>query len=70
MTDHLVGTKGETQMLVTSEVAIDFLGGEDARVFGTPYLIGHLEMTARNSVKPLLGEGRDTVGTQMCIRDR
>ncbi|MCZ2075987.1 MAG: thioesterase family protein [Bryobacteraceae bacterium] len=68
MTNHLVGTKGETQMLVTSEVAIDFLGGEDARVFGTPYLIGHLEMTARNSVKPLLGEGQDTVGTHVDVR--
>ncbi len=49
--------------LVTSAVAIDFLGQENARVLATPHLIAKLEMTARNSVKPLLDDGYDTVGT-------
>ena len=63
----MIGTKREEKLLVTSEVAIDFLGMETARVLGTPHLIGHLEMTARNSVKPLLEPGHDTVGTQVNV---
>jgi len=62
-----LGTKGEEKLLVTSEVAIDFLGVESARVLSTPQLIGHLEMTARNSIKPLLDPGHDSVGTQVNI---
>ena len=63
-----VGTRGEQRVLVTSEIAIDFLGQENARVLGTPYLIGLLEMTARNSVKPLLDTGHDTVGTVVEVK--
>src|SRR2546423_1201213 len=63
----MIGTKREEKLLVTSEVAIDFLGMETARVLSTPHLIGHLEMTARNSVKPLLAAGQDTVGTQVNV---
>lgn len=63
-----VGVKGEFRTLVTGEVAVDFLGQEEARVLGTPYLIGLLEMTARNAVKPLLDDGFDTVGTEVAIR--
>ena len=62
-----VGTKGEERLLVTSDVAIDFLGVENARVLSTPQLIQHLEMTARNSIKPLLGDGWDSVGTQVHV---
>ena len=63
----MIGTKREEKLLVTSEVAIDFLGMETARVLGTPHLIGLLEMTARNSVKPLLEPGLDTVGTHVNV---
>jgi predicted thioesterase len=63
----MIGTKREEKLLVTSEVAIDFLGIESARVLSTPQLIGHLEMTARNSVKELLEPGHDTVGTQVSV---
>jgi fluoroacetyl-CoA thioesterase len=62
-----IGTKHEEKVLVTSENAISFLGMENARVLSTPHLIGYLEMTARNSVKPLLDEGYDTVGTQVTV---
>ena len=62
-----LGTKGEEKLLVTSDVAIDFLGVENARVLATPHLIGNLEMTARNSVKLLLDPGHDTVGTQVTV---
>jgi len=63
----MIGTKREEKLLVTSEVAIDFLGMETARVLSTPHLIGRLEMTARNAVKPLLEPGHDTVGTHVNV---
>jgi len=62
-----IGTKGEERLLVTSEVAIDFLGLENARVLSTPNVIQHLEITARNSIKPLLGDTHDSVGTQVNV---
>jgi fluoroacetyl-CoA thioesterase len=67
MANDLAGTRHEERLLVTNEVAIDFLGMEAARVLATPHLIGFLEMTARNSVKPLLDPGYDTVGTQINV---
>jgi fluoroacetyl-CoA thioesterase len=63
-----IGTKGESSLIVTPEVAISFLGVDRARVLGTPFLIWHLELTARNSVKPYLDEGYDTVGARVDIR--
>lgn len=62
-----VGTTGERKLLVTGEVAIDFLGVEEARVLGTPFMIAFMELTARNSVKPLLEPGEDTVGTTINV---
>jgi predicted thioesterase len=67
MANISVGTRGEERLLVTSEVAIDFLGVENARVLSTPQLIQHLEITARNSIKPLLEEGWDSVGTHVNV---
>jgi predicted thioesterase len=63
-----IGTKGESSISVTPENAVSFLGVEGARVLGTPFLIGHLEMTARDSVKRYLDEGFDTVGARVDIR--
>jgi fluoroacetyl-CoA thioesterase len=63
-----IGTKGESSLVVTPENAISFLGVDSARVLGTPYLIWHLEMTARNSVQPYLDEGFDTVGARVDVR--
>lgn len=63
-----IGTKGECTLLVESANAIDFLGGEGTRVLGTPYMIWYLEMAARDSVKPFLGEGYDTVGARVDVR--
>ncbi len=60
-----VGVKGEQRLLVTSEVAIDFLGMEGARVLSTPHMIGFMERTCRDTVLPLLDPGYDTVGTQV-----
>lgn len=54
--------------MVTPEVAFDFLGHEDARVLSTPHLVALLEMTARNTIQPLLDEGEGSVGTEVNIR--
>ena len=62
-----IGTKGEFQLLVTTEVAINFLGTEGARVLSTPHMIGFMEMTCRNTVLPLLDAGYDTVGTHVNV---
>ncbi len=63
-----IGTSHESTVLVTDENAVSFLGVEGARVLGTPYMIAHLEMTARDSVKPFLDEGYDTVGARVDVR--
>ena len=68
MSTILPGTCGESQLLITSDVAVSFLGIEEARVLGTPWLILHMEITARNTVKPFLLDGEDTVGTQVNVR--
>lgn len=68
MTQIPIGVKGELRLLVTSEVAIDFLGQESARVLGTPHLIANLEMAARNAVRKYLDPGMDTVGARVDLR--
>jgi fluoroacetyl-CoA thioesterase len=68
VTNIPIGTKGELSILVGDDNAISFLGVDGARVLGTPYLIYFLEMAARNSVKPFLEEGFDTVGTRVDVR--
>jgi predicted thioesterase len=62
-----IGARGERRLLVTNDVAINFLGTESARVLGTPHLIGGLEITARDLVKPHLEAGFDTVGTHVDV---
>jgi fluoroacetyl-CoA thioesterase len=62
-----IGLRGEEKRLVTSENAISFLDMEGARVLSTPHMIGMMEWTCRNSVKPLLEEGYDTVGTHVSV---
>jgi len=62
-----IGTVGEEKLLVTSEVAINFLELEGARVLSTPHLIGYMERTSRNTVLPLLEPGHDTVGTHVNV---
>lgn len=62
------GAKLEHKILVTPDVAVDFLGMEDARVLGTPFMIGLMEMTSRNLIKQYLEEGYDTVGTEVNVK--
>jgi predicted thioesterase len=67
MADIPIGTRREQTLLVTSEVAISFLGVEQARVLATPQMIGHMEITCRNAVLPFLDGGYDTVGTHVDV---
>lgn len=63
-----LGARSEQQVLVTGEVTIDFLGSEQARVLATPWMIGYMELTARNAIKPFLEEGWDSVGTLVNVK--
>ncbi len=67
MNEIPIGAKGEEKLLVTSEVAIDFLGLEGPRVLSTPHMIGYMERTCRLAVLPLLAPGYDTVGTHVNV---
>ena len=62
------GIFGEQIKDVTTENAISFLGDQDARVLATPWMIGYMEMTARDAVKPHLSDTEDTVGTHVDVR--
>lgn len=62
-----IGATAEQPLLVTSEVAIDFLGMENARVLATPQMIRFMEWTSRNLVLPFLETGFDTVGTHVDV---
>jgi fluoroacetyl-CoA thioesterase len=66
--DIPVGAAREEEMLVTPEVAINFLGLESARVLATPQLVSRLEQTSRNLIKQFLGQDQDSVGTLVNIR--
>ena len=63
-----IGTTAERRLLVTPDNTIEFLENDEARVLATPWMIAHMEMTAREAVKPLLDEGEDCVGTEVNVR--
>ncbi|HUB34548.1 MAG TPA: thioesterase family protein [Bryobacteraceae bacterium] len=67
MANITAGATREFKLLVTSEVAISFLGLENARVLSTPHMIGYMERTCRDLVLPMLDPGHDTVGTQVNV---
>lgn len=62
------GASHEKRMLVTTEITIDHLGREDARVLATPHLVWQLELAARDAILPFLDEGEESVGTEVHIR--
>src|SRR5437763_5153823 len=62
-----IGASREEKILVTSDVAIDFLGMEGTRVLSTPHMIGFMERTCRNLVLQFLDAGHDTVGTHVDV---
>ncbi len=62
-----VGTRNEEKLVVTPDVAIDFMGVEGARVLSTPNMILGLEKTARNLLIRILDPGYDSVGTNVNV---
>ncbi len=62
-----IGTTAEYETRVTPEIAISFMGVDDARVLSTPEMIRLMERTCRNLVLPLLETGHDTVGTHVDV---
>lgn len=62
-----IGEKGERKIVVTTDVAINFLGLEGARVLSTPNMIKFMEWTCRETVQPHLDQGYDTVGTHVNV---
>jgi predicted thioesterase len=62
-----IGAKGERRLLVTTDVAITFLGADGPRVLSTPHMIGNMEINCRDTVLPLLEPGHDTVGTHVNV---
>jgi len=61
------GSKREEKLIVTEDIAINFLGSDGARVLSTPNMILGLERTSRNLVLPLLDPGYDTLGTHVNV---
>jgi len=68
MAEIVAGLRREENLLVTNEVAIQFLGPGGARVLSTPHLIGCLEMVVRNLLKERLEAGHDSVGAEIQFR--
>ena len=62
------GATAEHHLLVTPEVAVEFINDEQARVLSTPHMIAYMEWTARNAIKPFLEPSEDSVGTVVNIR--
>ncbi len=62
-----IGAKREEKLLVTSEVAIRFLGEQGAQVLSTPQMIRFMEFNCRNCVLPMLEPGYDTLGTHVDV---
>jgi len=54
-------------MVVTDADAIHFLGNEVTPALATPSMILWMEITARDTVLPLLEPGQDTVGTHVNV---
>lgn len=67
MANIQAGTTNEEKIVVTEDVAINFLGVDGGRVLSTPNVILGLERASRNAVLPLLDPGYDTVGTHVNV---
>jgi predicted thioesterase len=68
MAEIPVGAKHEEVILVTGDIAIDFLGMEGTQVLSTPSMILWMEKTSRNLLMKYVEEGYDSVGTEVCIK--
>jgi fluoroacetyl-CoA thioesterase len=60
------GIQGRNELVIDDRHVTTHVGGRG--VFSTPSMIGLMEITAHDSVVPLLGEGQTTVGYEVCVR--
>ena len=68
MAEIPIGAKHQEVILVTGDIAIDFLGLEGARVLSTPSMILWMEKTCRNLLMNYVAEGYDSVGTEVNVK--
>ncbi|MDR0523213.1 MAG: thioesterase [Candidatus Methanoplasma sp.] len=62
------GVEGVKKVRVTGGMLASAVGSGMLPVFATPEMILLIEMTASESVAPLLGEGQSTVGARLDVR--
>ena len=55
------------RIVVDRNRTIDFMG-EEARVYGTPYLVRDIEHTCRELLMPHSDEGEDSVGMEIAVK--
>ncbi len=60
------GLETVRRFTVEKDDTIGFMG-DDLRVYATPSLVGHMELTCRDFILEHLDEGEDTVGTRVEI---
>ena len=58
------GLSATRHVTIDRERTISFMG-DDCRLYSTPNLLYDVEMSCRDLLLPLLGEGRDSVGTRV-----
>ena len=63
-----IGTTGELHFVVEQKHCIDFATDGMPAVLSTPNLVGLIERTARESLRPFLEADEQTVGTEIEIR--
>ena len=63
-----IGIKGTNEWLVTKPLTAQHIGSGTVPVLATPMMIALMERTCRESVKPFLEEGQETVGTAVNVR--
>jgi len=68
MAEIPIGASHQEVVLVTGDIAIDFLGLEGARVLSTPSMILWMEKTCRNLLMNYVEEGYDSVGTEVNVK--
>ena len=63
-----IGKIGVAETMVTKENTAAAVGSGCLLVYGTPYMIGLMEMAACNCVKEYMEEGQSTVGTMLNVQ--
>jgi predicted thioesterase len=61
------GVSAVNRFVVDTAKTIGFMG-EEGRVYGTPYLIGDIEMTCRNLILTHADANEDSVGMEVAVK--